>query len=154
MPISQKLCELRDKRNLTNQQIADLSGVPVTSVNRILSGQTENPTFANVSDITRALGGSLDELGGLLQGKGREMSPEERIIAIYASTIRDKNRWIMALFILLGALLIGIIALFAYDFTYLDRGWYIQEAMNRVKETGASGAIDGFLSAVRRWLSL
>ena len=43
--ISAQLKELKDKRKLTNQQLADLSGVPLGTINRILSGQTDNPAF-------------------------------------------------------------------------------------------------------------
>ncbi len=36
---------LKNKKNLTNQELADLSGVPVGTINRIMAGQTDNPNF-------------------------------------------------------------------------------------------------------------
>ena len=44
--ITEKLTELKEKSALTNQQIADLSGVPLSTVTRIFSGQTDNPTIS------------------------------------------------------------------------------------------------------------
>ena len=35
------------------------------TVSRILAGQVECPSFQAVADMTRALGGSLDELAGI-----------------------------------------------------------------------------------------
>ena len=55
---------LKNKKNLTNQELADLSGVPVGTINRIMAGQTDNPNFQTVCDIVIALDGSLDELAG------------------------------------------------------------------------------------------
>ena len=56
---------MKEKRGLTNQQLADLSGVPVGTVNRILSGQTDNPSFQTICDLVLAMDGSLDELAGI-----------------------------------------------------------------------------------------
>lgn len=46
----------KEKSKLTNQQISDKSGIPTTTVHRILSGETENPTFQNIRDIVIAMG--------------------------------------------------------------------------------------------------
>lgn len=40
-----QLKELKNRKNLTAQEIADRSGVPLSTVNKILSGQTDNPAF-------------------------------------------------------------------------------------------------------------
>ena len=46
MMLSTQLKLLKEKRKLTNQQLSDLSGVPVGTINRILSGQTDNPRLS------------------------------------------------------------------------------------------------------------
>ena len=69
--IGMQLKELKDKRKLTNQQLADLSGVPIGTINRILAGQTENPSFQTVYDMVVAMEGSLDELAGIRPQKRR-----------------------------------------------------------------------------------
>ena len=60
--LSDYLKALKTKKNLTNQDLSDLSGVPVGTINRILANQTDNPSFQTVCDIVIALEGSLDEL--------------------------------------------------------------------------------------------
>lgn len=65
MTISEYLSRLKEEKSLTQQQIAELSGVPMGTVSRILAGQVECPSFQAVADMTKALGGSLDELAGI-----------------------------------------------------------------------------------------
>ena len=50
------------KGDMTAQQIADKSGVPVATVNRVLQGLTENPGFDTVCKLVKAMGGSLNDL--------------------------------------------------------------------------------------------
>lgn len=47
------------------QQIADKSKVPISTVERILNGKTENPSFDAVTDIVTAMNGSVDVLIGI-----------------------------------------------------------------------------------------
>ncbi len=103
MMLATQLKLLKEKRGLTNQQLADLSGVPVGTVNRILSGQTDNPSFQTICDLVLAMDGSLDELAGI------EKDPEEPeakahasqdLIHLYEKMIEHKNRWIHRLFVL------------------------------------------------------
>ena len=39
--LSAKLKEMKNKSNLSNQQIADISATPLSTVTKILSGETE-----------------------------------------------------------------------------------------------------------------
>lgn len=43
--LSAKLKEMKNKSNLSNQQIADISATPLSTVTKILSGETESPSF-------------------------------------------------------------------------------------------------------------
>ena len=65
MVLIQKLNQYKETSGLTNQQIADKSGVPVGTVNRIMAGQTEEPSFSTIAKIVKATGGSLDEIIGI-----------------------------------------------------------------------------------------
>ena len=51
MTLSEYLNRLKDERNLTLAQIADISGVPAGTVQRIMSGSTENPAFQSVVEF-------------------------------------------------------------------------------------------------------
>ena len=94
--------------------------------------------------MVRAMGGSLDELAGISVPAKAKQDPQadDRIIAIYQKQIediniihekriKDKNTWIKMLFGLTAILLLGIIALFTYDFMNPDRGWYVREVLSR-----------------------
>lgn len=109
MTIAEYLSKLKDKKNLTQQQIAELSGVPMGTVSRILAGQVECPSFQAVADITKALGGSLDEFAGIKppvcpsaeEPAGaavryeRDQSYEDKLASIYKKSLDDKNRWLI-----------------------------------------------------------
>ena len=62
MVYSNKLRALRDAKGLTNHELSDISGVPESTVGRLMNGQTDNPSLQNVYDIVRALGGSMDDV--------------------------------------------------------------------------------------------
>lgn len=59
MDVSAVIDGIIDKKaeaGMTNQQIADASRVPRTTINRILSKQTPNPSMQTVMDIAHAVG--------------------------------------------------------------------------------------------------
>lgn len=53
---------LMDEKNVSKEQLANVSGVPLATIKRILSRQTENPYFDTMVSLVTALGGSLDEI--------------------------------------------------------------------------------------------
>lgn len=57
----------KDNRNLTNDQLSKLSGVPVGTINRVLSGKTTSPNYITVVALCRALDISIDEAEGITQ---------------------------------------------------------------------------------------
>lgn len=65
----EKLRQLKKKSQMTNQQIAEKSNIPESTVARIFSGRTPNPTITTVVSMARAMGGSasdiLDEEDGI-----------------------------------------------------------------------------------------
>lgn len=46
--LSDRMNEIKQKTGLTNASWAERSGVPISTVSRILSGATENPGFQTV----------------------------------------------------------------------------------------------------------
>lgn len=95
-----KLKALKESRHLTNADIAELSGVPLTTVNRIFSGQTPNPLFDNVANIVIALGGSLDDIVGVNADSRQEtQNPDitDRFIESNDDLIKEKDNRIQEL---------------------------------------------------------
>ena len=54
----EKLRQLKEKSHMTNQQIAEKSNIPESTVARIFSGKTPNPTIATAVSMAKAMGGS------------------------------------------------------------------------------------------------
>lgn len=100
MNICESIKREKEKRGITNQSIADMSGVPIGTVNRLLSGFTENPTFSNVADICIAMGISIDEAIGIKEHKQETAANCEKcgFTELYERAIAKKERWIVALF--------------------------------------------------------
>ena len=123
--IIKKLTELKAAKNMTNQKISDLSKVPLSTVNRIFSGQTENPNIQTIADIVGALGGSLDELLGIQNPTQqeapvpketpvqKETSNQAEVIDLYKEIIRSKDETIRSkdkAIKIMGGVLIGVLA--------------------------------------------
>lgn len=155
----------KNERNLSNQQLADASGVPKATVDRILRKDTANPSLQTVLDLAAAVGYSFSnhpeqipatpqEIGikdpmvqhliQVYESRGR--SYEERIkrnSAHYNMLLAEKNRWIKFSLTLNIILVVFICGILIYDLTHLDRGW-IQEqlaAMNGDSMRGVMMAV-------------
>ena len=125
--LSTRLKELKDQRKLTNQQLSDLSGVPVGTINRIMAGQTDNPSFQTVCDMVMAMGGSLDELAGIQTPGGGEPSPPgEELIRLYERTIEGKEKWLYRLFFLCCVLIAVLLGVLIYDLPHPMVGFFRQ----------------------------
>lgn len=57
-----RLRAMKEKSDMTYQEIAIRSKVPESTVTRIFSGKTLNPTITTVSAIVTAMGGDLSDL--------------------------------------------------------------------------------------------
>ena len=101
--ISEYLKTLKNKKNLTNQDLSDLSGVPIGTINRIMANQTDNPSFQTVCDIVIALEGSLDEMAGIQPKKDKEnesVKLNSEMETLYKQILVSKDKWILRLFVL------------------------------------------------------
>lgn len=110
--LAHRLVQLKEKSGLTNQQIVDKSGVPLSTVTRILNGQTDNPSYRNVADIVIAMKGSLDDIEGI---EHPEEKTPDKVLELYERTIDQKNRYIKFLFITCVVLMSVIIIVLLID---------------------------------------
>lgn len=57
----EKISEYKKKLNLTTEELSFRSGVPVGTLNKILSGATKDPKLETLKAIARVLGLSLND---------------------------------------------------------------------------------------------
>lgn len=62
MALNDVLKMYMDKMGIGNKELSKLSGVPLRTVNNILSGLTANPTLETVKAIAHALNCTLDDV--------------------------------------------------------------------------------------------
>ena len=127
MLLYEHLRAMKDASNMTAQQIADKSSVPVATVNRVLQGLTENPGFDTVCKLVMAMGGSLNELD-----EDRVCEPEsltqlyERGLEYRERKIKKLERTIMIIAVFTFIVMAAVIGMLVYDMMHLDKGWIIK----------------------------
>ena len=119
------LLKLKTEKSLTNEQIADLSGVPMGTIVRILSGRTDNPYFSTIIDIVRAMDGSVDVMENLQPSENAiRYDPGDReLVNLYRETIRNKERWLRFLVGIILGVFVLLIGMVLYDALSPMRGW-------------------------------
>lgn len=124
MLLYEHLRAMKDASNMTAQQIADKSSVPVATVNRVLQGLTENPGFDTVCKLVKAMGGSLNDLD-----EDRVCEPEgltqlyERGLEYRGRKIKKLERTIMIIAVFTFIVMAAVIGMLVYDMMHLDKGW-------------------------------
>lgn len=132
--VVEKLKKLKEKSRLTNQQLADLSGVPVSTIARILAGDTPNPQFQTIADLVIAMGGSLDEFCGIeprTVAAQEVPAPTHELIALYQEMLQDKkelikerNKVVKALAFALSIFVGVVLLLLVIDITNGNFGYF------------------------------
>lgn len=100
-----RINEVREDTGITYQQIADASGVPRSTVSRILHGETPNPTSKNLHDIARAVGcqivppppedAQVDEVVYLQLVNQNAEKRNQELRCLYNSMMAQKHRWLV-----------------------------------------------------------
>lgn len=92
MPYLEKFKERKKEINIKNAEIAALSNIPLSTVNRFFSGENPNPSFANIAGIALVLGISLDELIGMKEPNESPINSRvESTITSYAELLKEKD---------------------------------------------------------------
>ena len=155
---------------MTNQQLADASSVPKTTIDRILRKETANPSMQTVLDLAAAVGYTFsnhpEQLPATPQEIGisdpmvkhlitvyenRGLAYEERIkrnTAHFNMLLAEKNRWLKFSMILNIILVAFICASLILDATLPDIGW-IREQLEAISGAG----MRNIMMTVAGWLS-
>ena len=122
------LLKLKAESNLTNEHLAQLSGIPESTLARIFNGRTDNPYFQTIVDLVRAMKGSVDEMEDLrsLQkdaNTAENAAVDKKLITLYREIINNKERLIRLLAGVLLAVMIFILIMVTYDILHPMKGW-------------------------------
>lgn len=124
MLLYEHLRAMKDASNMTAQQIADKSSVPVATVNRVLQGLTENPGFDTVCKLVKAMGGSLNDLDEDRVGEPESLTQlYERGLEYRERKIKKLERTIMIIAVFTFIVMAAVIGMLVYDMMHLDKGW-------------------------------
>ena len=92
MPYIERINQIKKERDLSNQDLATMTGIPVSTVTKMLNGSTYDPPFSNYVKFAHALGFSLDDLAGLsrpIENKVEILT--ENTIEAYTRLIAEKD---------------------------------------------------------------
>ena len=123
----QKMQEMKDETKMIYQDIANKSGVPLSTVKRIFSGQTPDPGYTSVISIIEAMGGSDDDIKQSNTAQPNNLVPRqsvERLCSIYERSIADKNKLIKALLIIILSMMAVFIFLLVWDLCNPNIGFF------------------------------
>ena len=85
----------RQEKHMTNQEISDLSGLSMNTVNNYFSSRSKAPSIYTVGPLCAALGVSLDRYFGIIEDNTKLKSENQKIIKkqnIYINQINEKLR--------------------------------------------------------------
>ena len=92
---------LKNKKGFTAKELSEMSGVPLSTVNRILSGQTPDPGYSTVCKLLDILDPDGSYSNKKLM-KATDFDPYHEMFVFYESELKQCDKWIK---ILLGTLL-------------------------------------------------
>lgn len=151
-----------NERGMNKQQLSDSSGVPKPTIDRILRGDTTNPSMQTILDLAAAVGYTFSnhpeqapatpqEIGikdPMVQHmiqiyEKREVSYEERIkrnTAHFNMLLAEKNRWLKFSLTLNLILVVFICCILILDVLHPDIGW-IREQLAEYTRSSFQDAI-------------
>lgn len=132
--ICDRLNAIKQKSGLTLTAWAERSGVPVSTISRILSGATENPGLQTVVDLVAAAEAPLsDVLPDLLpppeaapaaQPSDALLAEKDARIASLQRLASSRARWLRLLAIIATSLVAVIVFLLIVDSLSPNIGWF------------------------------
>ena len=90
--LPERLKDEKFRNHLTNQRLSDVSGVPIATTSRILSGAVSNPGFFHIAALCAAMDVSMDSVAGVHpSGDQAEIDQLRQEIAYKDEIIAEKG---------------------------------------------------------------
>ena len=115
-------CEYLKQRKtqlgITVQELSEVSGVPLQTVNNILCGRTTNPGILAATALIQAVNGSLDEACDLT-APPPQPAPTAcdscKLVKLYRERIKQKDRYVVVLFAVCSFFALVMLSVLLYD---------------------------------------
>ena len=115
---------------MTNQQLSDLSDVPLGTVAGITSRHnSRTPSYATAQRLMKALGQEIlipETESEETMEKLNAVEITHALINLYERTIKSKDKWIIVLAAFLAIMVLFIMGVLIYDITHPNIGWFQQ----------------------------
>lgn len=86
----EKIAEYKKRLGITTEELSNRSGVPLGTLNKILSGATKDPKLETLKAIARVLGLSLDDFDDL---KMKDTAPSYNdVITVYTRSKKNLSQ--------------------------------------------------------------
>lgn len=82
MEIGEIIKYFRDMNNIGVNELARISEVPASYISKLERGNSNNPSFAIVNKLTKALGLTDDEIAFIMQSLDRDMSVDQLYVEV------------------------------------------------------------------------
>lgn len=80
---------LKEKGGFTSEDMANISGIPISTIRNICSGKTPDARFGTIAKLVISLGGDLNELIGYEKKKEIEVNSTVSLKETYEMRISD-----------------------------------------------------------------
>lgn len=87
----EKIAEYKKKLGITTEELSKRSGIPLGTLNKILSGATKDPKLETLKAIARVLGLSLDDFDDLEIEKPHEPTYDD-MITVYTRSRKNLSK--------------------------------------------------------------
>lgn len=121
---------LKKAGNYTWADIANVSGIPESTIRKIFSGETPDPRFDTVTKLIVSMGGNLDDAIDNKRKKDIEISSQISLKETYDMLLEEKKEYIASLrkdkkilAITVVSLLVAFIIFLIVDLCASSIGW-------------------------------
>lgn len=131
--LHEKLQKYKELSQISINEIAKKSNIPVSTVSRIFSGQTSAPSFEAIAEIAKVLNISLDELAEMPNNTfkcevevlvAKVIEEKNKMIDDKNADLLQRNRWIKALFLFLLIMFVLFAIILIFDLSRGDIGYF------------------------------
>lgn len=129
--ILESMIERKEAQGLTNAIIAEMTGVPESTVTKLFNGTIKSPTLETVLPVLHALNLTIE---GILESEGSGEPGNEKgghddekyikmLVVNYEKRIKTQTRWIIVLSTILITVFVILSGIQFYDITHPSAGW-------------------------------